>query len=274
MMNRRLWTSTILLALVVLLSACATVPHTGRKQLNLISDSEMQTMSRAQYSEVLDQSTLSDDQEAVAELRRIGGRIQGAVEQYFKNIGRSYELTGYEWEFNLIESEQINAWAMPGGKVAFYTGILPICEDENGIAVVMGHEIAHAIAEHGNERMSQALLVDFGGMLLSEVVKEKPEETQAQFMMAFGVGTALGVMLPFSRTQESEADYLGLIFMSMAGYDPHHAVTFWQRMARMKQEQGGGAPPEWMSTHPADETRVRKIREHLPEALTYYKPGP
>ncbi len=273
MMNRRLWTSTILLVLVVLLSACATVPHTGRTQLHLISDGEMRAMSQVQYSEVVAQSTLSDDQEAVADLRRIGGRIQGVVEQYFENIGRSYELTGYEWEFNLIESEQVNAWAMPGGKVAFYTGILPICEDENGIAVVMGHEIAHAIAKHGNERMSQALLVQMGGVALSAAVRDKPQETQALWMGAFGLGATVGVMLPFSRTQESEADYLGLIFMSMAGYDPNHAVTFWQRMARMKQEQGGGVPPEFLSTHPADETRVRKIREHLPEALTYYKPG-
>jgi predicted Zn-dependent protease len=156
---------------------------------------------------------------------------------------------------------------MPGGKVVFYEGILPICRDENGIAVVMGHEVAHAIAEHGNERMSQGLLAQLGGVALSEALKEKPQLTQQLWMTAYGLGAQVGVLLPFSRTQESEADRLGLIFMSIAGYNPNGSVEFWQRMA----QQGGAQPPEFLSTHPAHETRINDIKKHIPEAMKYYK---
>ena len=161
---------------------------------------------------------------------------------------------------------------MPGGRIAFYTGILPICADENGIAVVMGHEIAHAIADHGNERISQEHLLQLGGIGLSEALKNEPEQTQAMWLRAYGIGAALGVKLPYSRMHESEADYLGLIFMAMAGYDPSEAVPFWQRMARIKEERAGGVQFAFLSTHPSSEARIRQIRERLPEALTYYKP--
>ena len=200
-------------------------------------------------------------------VKQVGAKIQGAVEKYFADNGMSKHLEGYVWEFNLIESDQANAWCMPGGKVAFYTGILPICQDDTGVAVVMGHEIAHAIAEHGGERMSQEMALQMGGMALSEAVKTKPQETQALFMTAFAVGAQFGAMLPFSRKHESEADHMGLIFMAMAGYDPREAPKFWERMSA----GSGGAPPEFMSTHPSDETRIRQLYDRMPEALEYYQ---
>jgi len=256
-----------LLALVIILGACASVPITGRQQFNIIPDSQMHEMSFQQYGQVLGDSNLSTNSQDVAMIKRVGGRIQKAVEQYAAINGWSDQLASYSWEFNLIESDQVNAWCMPGGKVAFYTGILPICQDETGVAVVMGHEIAHAIAEHGAERMSHQMIVQMGGMALSEAVKEKPGETQELYMAAFGIGTQFGAMLPFSRKHESEADHMGLIFMAMAGYDPREAPVFWQRMAA-----GGGAkPPEFMSTHPSDDTRVRQLNENMAEALRYYQ---
>lgn len=256
------------LALLVFVVACATVPITGRKQLSIIPDSQMNAMSFQQYEQVLAESSLSQNSQEEAMIKRVGHNIQLAVEQYFEEQGMSHHLDGYEWEFNLIESDQVNAWCMPGGKVAFYTGILPVCQDEAGVAVVMGHEVAHAIAEHGGERMSQSLMVQMGGMALSEAVQNKPEETQALYMTAFAVGAQYGAMLPFSRQHESEADHMGLIFMAMAGYDPQTAPAFWQRMSDLG---GGSAPPEFMSTHPSDATRIRELNEHMPEALSYYK---
>ena len=258
--------SALLLA-AALLVACATVPITGRKQLSLISDGEMHTMSFQQYEQVIAESRLSSDAEATAMIKRVGGRIQAAVEKYFHEHGMSGELDGYAWEFNLIESDEVNAWCMPGGKVAFYTGILPVCQDDVGVAVVMGHEIAHAIAEHGGERMSHQMAVQMGGIALSEAVKTKPEETQAIYMSAFAVGTHYGAMLPYSRKHESEADHIGLIFMAMAGFDPREAPKFWERMSA----GGGGKPPEFMSTHPADATRIRELNDHMAEALGYYQ---
>ncbi len=180
----------------------------------------------------------------------------------------SGELKNYKWEFNLVDSPDINAWCMPGGKVVVYTGILKVTKSETGLAVVMGHEIAHAIAKHGNERMSHGLLAQAGGLALSTALKDKPKETQQLWMQAFGVGVQVAAILPYSRLQESESDRLGLIFMSMAGYDPNEAVSFWQRMS---QEKGGKTPPEFLSTHPSDATRIRKIRETIPEAMQYYK---
>ncbi len=257
----------LLLAFALLVAACATVPLTGRRQLSLIPDSQMNDMSFQQYDQVLAESQLSTNTNQVAMIKRVGARIQKAVEQYMADNGYSGNLEGYAWDFNLIESDQINAWCMPGGKVAFYTGILPLCQNDTGVAVVMGHEIAHAIAEHGAERMSHGLVVQMGGIALNEAVKNKPEETQALYMQAFAVGSQFGAMLPFSRQHESEADHMGLIFMAMAGYNPQEAPKFWERMAAA----GGQKPPEFMSTHPADETRVRQLNEWMPEAMKYYK---
>jgi predicted Zn-dependent protease len=222
-------------------------------------------MSAGQYDEFLTTHQLSENAEQTAMVKRVGVRIQGAVERYFSENNLSHQLANYNWEFNLVEDSLINAWCMPGGKVVIYTGILPVCRDETGLAVVMGHEIAHAIANHGNERVSQGLLVQLGGLALSEALKEKPEETQTLFMAAFGIGSSVGVLLPYSRLHESEADRLGLIFMAKAGYDPNAAVEFWKRMSAGKE----GAPPEFLSTHPSDETRVRQLKERIPEALQY-----
>ncbi|MBS4035230.1 MAG: M48 family metallopeptidase [Ignavibacterium sp.] len=247
---------------------CSTVPITGRSQLNLIPASEINALSFQQYDEFLRTSKLSTDAEKSAMVRRVGVNIQRAVETYFAQNNLSKELRGYAWDFNLIESPDVNAWCMPGGKVVIYTGILPVTQDETGLAVVMGHEIAHAIAQHGNERMSQGLLQQLGGVALSVALKDEPALTQNLFMAAYGVGTTVGVMLPFSRKHESEADRLGLIFMSMAGYNPNASVDFWTRMSAMK---GGAQPPEFLSTHPSDATRIANIKKHLPEAMNYYK---
>ena len=247
---------------------CATVPITGRSQLSLIPASEINAMSFAQYGEFLQQNKLSSNKSDVDMVKRVGVNIQHAVETYFAQKNLSKELEGYAWEFNLVESPDVNAWCMPGGKVVVYTGILPITKDETGLAVVMGHEIAHAIAQHGGERMSHGLLQQLGGVALSVALKNEPEMTQNLFMTAYGVGTTIGVMLPFSRTHESEADHLGLIFMAMAGYNPNAAVDFWTRMS---QNKGGAAPPEWLSTHPSDQTRIADIKKLLPEAMQYYK---
>lgn len=268
MRKMRLSRLLTLALLLVVLVGCATVPITGRRQLTIIPGGEMRAMSFSQYDQVLAESQLSRDAEATAMIQRVGRNIQNAVETYFAQQGQSSLLDGYEWEFNLIESEQVNAWCMPGGKVAFYTGILPVCQGEAGVAVVMGHEIAHAIADHGNERMSQGLLVQMGGLALSEALKTKPAQTQNLFMAAFAVGAQYGAMLPFSRQHESEADHMGLIFMAMAGYDPHEAPRLWERMAA----QGGAGVPEFLSTHPSDETRIRDLNSHMEEALQYYHP--
>jgi predicted Zn-dependent protease len=258
----------ILLVAAVFAVSCSTVPVTGRSQLNMIPASTMLSMSYQQYGDFMSSNQVSRDQAKVQMVQGIGKRIQGAVERYFAQKGWSDQLKGYQWEFNLIESPEVNAWCMPGGKVVVYTGILPVTQSEEGLAVVMGHEIAHAIAEHGNERMSQGLLTQFGGMALNEALASKPEQTRALWMTAFGVGAQVGVLLPYSRLHESEADRLGLIFMAMAGYNPNEAVSFWQRMAAMKS---GQAPPEFLSTHPSDATRIKDLKAAMPEAMQYYK---
>ncbi len=257
--------SILLLALVF--SACSTVPLTGRQQLNLIPSSQMLSMSAQEYGEFLKGNKVSVNAASTALVRKVGVRIQHAVEKYMADNNLSSRLQGYQWEFNLVESNEVNAWCMPGGKVVVYTGILPLTMDESGLAVVLGHEIAHAIAEHGNERMSQALLAQLGGVALDQALANKPEQTRQLWNLAFGVGVQYGALLPYSRTQESEADHLGLIFMAMAGYDPNVAVPFWQRMSAM----GGQKPPEFMSTHPSDETRIAQIKKEMPEALRYYQ---
>jgi predicted Zn-dependent protease len=225
-------------------------------------------MAAQQYGEFISSHKLSGDLQATAMVRRVGRKIQAAVEQYFADRGQSQSLRDYRWEFNLVEDSLVNAWCMPGGKVVVYTGLLPVTRDENGLAVVMGHEIAHAIAQHGEERMSQGLVAQFGGIALSAALKDKPEQTQSLFMTAYGLGATIGVILPYSRLHEAEADRIGLIFMAMAGYNPQIALDFWQRMAEQKS---GGAPPEFLSTHPSDQTRINKIREFMPEAQEYYK---
>ena len=252
------------------LVACSTVPITGRTQLDLVPNSTMLATSFQEYDKFLEEHKLSTNQEETQMVKRVGTRIEKAVEQYFKEKGLSHQLDGYAWEFNLVQSDEANAWCMPGGKVVVYTGILPITRNEAGLATVMAHEIAHAVARHGNERMSQALLAEMGGMALAVALDQHPSQTSQLWMAVYGVGTQVGILLPYSRLQETEADHLGLVFMAMAGYDPHQAVEFWQRMTKMKE---GQAPPELLSTHPSDESRIKKIKEFLPEAMEYYKKG-
>lgn len=252
----------------LLLTACSTVPVTGRSQLNLIPGSSMLSMSAQQYGSFLKENKLSQNQEQTATVRRVGARIQGAVERYFASSGLQDYLKKYKWEFNLVEDKQVNAWCMPGGKVVVYTGIMPIARDDAGLAVVMGHEIAHAIAEHGNERMSQGLLAQLGGTALATALSTQPDATRQLWMSVYGVGAQYGALMPYGRMQESEADHLGLVFMTMAGHDPNGAVGFWERMAAQK---GGKTPPEFLSTHPADATRIANIKRLIPEVLAKYR---
>jgi predicted Zn-dependent protease len=225
----------------------------------------MMAMSFNQYDKFLSENDVVSGTTESRMVSRVGDRIANAVERYMQDHGMASRVEGYEWEFNLIGEDVPNAWCMPGGKVVFYTGILPYTEDEAGMAVVMGHEIAHAIARHGNERMSQQLMVQAGGAALSVYLDEKDTEHQELYLAAYGVGTTVGVALPYSRAHETEADKLGLIFMAMAGYDPAEAVEFWKRMS----QSGGAKPPEFLSTHPSDETRIENLKKFLPEARKY-----
>lgn len=265
----------ILFSIAIILSAlfifrCATVPVTGRKQLSLVSNSELLPLSFQSYQSVLDSSKVEKNTDDAQMVKNVGERIKNAVESYMNENGWSKQLDGYKWEFNLIDADIVNAWCMPGGKVVFYTGILPICQDESGVAVVMGHEVAHAIANHGAERMSQGMVQQLGGAALSVALSESPSATQNIFNTAYGVASTYGAMLPFSRLHESEADKMGLIFMAMAGYDPHEAPKFWERM---ESKSGGSQPPEFLSTHPAHERRISDLKEAIPEAMKYYKPS-
>ncbi len=266
--NIRYPSKATFIVLLLLSVGCATVPVTGRKSLNILPDSELLSMSLQQYDDVLKKSKLSNDPAKIQMVKRVGERIAGATEQFFTEKGMESEIKNYKWEFSLIEDDKVvNAWCMPGGKVAVYTGILPITQTDTGLAVVMGHEIAHAIAKHGNERMSQGLLAQLGAVGLSAALSTNPGATSEIFMAAYGLGANVGVLLPYGRLQESEADQIGLILMAKAGYDPRQAVPFWKRM----NEKGGSRPPEFLSTHPAPETRIKDIEAQIPEAMKYYK---
>jgi predicted Zn-dependent protease len=259
----------LLILLTVLALSCQTVPITGREQLSFVPASQLLTMSFDQYQDFLAKHKVVEQGEQAAMVKRAGRRIQDAVERYFAEKGLSKRLEGYRWEFHLVDEKEVNAWCMPGGKVVVYTGILPVTGDENGLAVVMGHEIAHAVANHGGERMSHALLVEMGGLTLDAALERNPKRTNDLFLGAYGLGAQVGFLLPYSRVQESESDHLGLIFMAMAGYDPRTAVGFWERMRVSKD---GAAPPELLSSHPADARRIENIKKLLPEAMNYYRP--
>jgi predicted Zn-dependent protease len=201
-------------------------------------------------------------------VRRVGSRIAAAIKTYYDDKGMPSVLEGYQWEFNLVDNKEANAWCMPGGKVVVYTGLLPITKNEAALAVVIGHEITHAVAQHGSERMSQSLLQQLGGTALQVALANKPAETQNLFLTAYGIGSTIGGILPFSRKEESEADKYGLYFMAMAGYNPQEAIPFWERMAAA----GGAKPPEFLSSHPSDANRIEKIKTYMPQALAFYKP--
>jgi predicted Zn-dependent protease len=258
---------TILLLVGLIGYSCATVPLSGRRQLSIVGNSEILPLSYDQYSQVVRESKVVTNTPDGQKVVNVGKRIASAVEQYLKDNNQGSITEGFSWEFNLLESDQVNAWCMPGGKVAFYTGIMPICQDETGVAVVMGHEVAHAIANHARERMSQGMLKNglLGGVQVA--MGENPSLTQTIFLQAIGFGGQVG-MLRFSRDQELEADQLGLIFMSIAGYDPREAPRFWERM---NANSGGGAPPEFLSTHPGPSRRIERLQEQMPDALVYYE---
>lgn len=260
-------TITAVLLTGILISSCRTVPISGRKQLSLLPESMLVEMSLTNYGEFLDNNKLSTNKEQTAMIKRVGMGIATSVEQFLKENGLESRIQDFKWEFNLIDDNTPNAWCMPGGKVVFYTGILPFTQNEAGVAVVMGHEIAHAVARHGNERMSQSLLVQTGGLALAAAIDEKPDETKQIFLAAYGVGTTLAVMLPYSRSHETEADKLGLIFMAMAGYNPNEAVEFWKRM----EQAGGASVPQFLSTHPNPGNRIKDLQKYIPEAMKYYK---
>lgn len=251
-----------LLLFVLLIASCKKVPVTGRRQLNLVPDFMIKELSFSQYDSVVKLSrTLPAADERSQMVARVGARIQNAVEQYLQQKGMQKELKSFKWEYNTIDEPIVNAWCMPGGKVVVYTGLLPVTQTEDGLAVVMGHEIAHAIARHGNERMSQGLLINMGGLVLQEALKEKKEQTQLLFLGLYIVGSNLALALPNSRMQETEADKLGLLFMHMAGYDIETAVPFWQRMSALNQQK----TPEFLSTHPSNERRIKDLSELIPE---------
>lgn len=255
-------------ASMLLFFSCHKNQVTGKRAFNIIPDSEMLPMSYSEYDKFLaEHPPLPDSDPRVRMVRGCGERIQKAVEEFYRQKNALKDLDGFKWAFNVVDDNTINAWCMPGGKVVVYTGLLPVTQDEQSLAIVMGHEIAHAIARHGSQRMSQGLLVQFGGAALSAAFSQKPALTQQLFQQAFGIGTGLGI-LKYSRGHETEADKMGLIFAAMAGYDPEAAIGFWQRMSA----GGGQKPPEILSTHPSDETRIRDLKAYMPEAKKYYKP--
>lgn len=250
-----------------LLVECSTVPLSGRRQVNLLPESELVAMGLTNYNEFISANTISSNISSASMIRVVGTDLTTSLTEYLTQNNLLDRINGYQWEFSLVADNTPNAWCMPGGKIVVYEGILPYTLDKNGMAVVMAHEIAHAVARHGNERMSHQLIIQFGGVALSEITKEKPEETRNIFMSVYGIGSQLGAVLPYSREHEKEADRLGLIIMAMAGYNPEAAVAFWERM----DTAGGTAPPEFLSTHPSNSTRIREIKSFLPEAMKYYR---
>jgi predicted Zn-dependent protease len=266
-MRRKVFFSPLVILFFI---ACTTVPVSNRKQLNLLPESTMISMALTNYNDFLKKNPplpLSDPDAMLVE--RVGQRVALAVKQYMDQNRMSDRLKGYQWEFKTVRSKEINAWCMPGGKIVVYTGLLPITQDESGLAFVMGHEIAHAVARHGNERMSQLLLAAMGGIALDVALRDQPEKTRELYMTAYGIGATVGALLPFSRLHETEADKLGMIFMAMAGYHPSVAIDLWQRFAKAT---GNNKPPEFISTHPSDQTRIDNLKAFLPRALKHFKP--
>jgi predicted Zn-dependent protease len=258
----------VLVIIGFLVSSCASVPITDRTQLHLIPSGDLMQMSYSNYEKMKEKKEIIKGTGQSRMVKRVGNRIRKGVENYLREIGEAERIEDFDWEFTLFKEDQVNAWCMPGGKVGIYTGILDVTQNESGLAVVMSHEIAHAVAAHGNERMSQRMLVQFGGVALSVALAEKPAETQNLFMAVYGLGATVGFVLPYSRLHESEADRLGLIFMAVAGYNPHEAVDFWERMEQMGKSAD---VPVFLRTHPTHEERIENIKDHMPDAMEYYR---
>jgi len=251
----------VLTAALLLLAGCGSVPVTGRRQVLLVSDQEVLSSSLTQYNDYMKSAPKSKSTQQSAMVTRVGKRIAAATEQYLKQNGLADEVKNFAWEFNLVKDNQVNAFCMPGGKIVVYEGLMKLVSSDDELAVVIGHEVAHAVAKHSNERMSQQMLAQYGAQILNQSLAQKGAAIQTIANQVYGVGAQYGVMLPFSRKHESEADYMGLIFMRMAGYNPDVAVNFWQKMAA-----GGSAKvPEIMSTHPSDARRISDIQKALPE---------
>ena len=254
----------LVLSIFLMVAACKTNPFTGEKNLNFIPNSQIFPAAFQQYNQVLSENKVVTGTADARMINNVGQKIATAAERFLNANGYQGYLDGYEWEYHLIQDDQVNAWAMPGGKIAFYTGIMPIAQDEAGVAAIMAHEVAHALADHGAQRMSAAQLQQVGGAVVGAAVGGKSESTQQIISQAYGLGTQVGVMLPFSRSHESEADRIGLTLMALAGYEPMEAADLWRRM--QAREGGGQAPPEFLSTHPSSETRIRNIEKWAPEA--------
>jgi len=260
-----------LFVLSAMIIACSKNALTGKGQFTLLPESELQTMATTEYQQFLSSNKVvatSNNRDAEM-VRRVGQRITKAVDAYYAEKGMTDKLAGFKWEYNLVDDKAVNAWCMPGGKIVVYTGLLPITQNEAALAAVMGHEVSHALLQHGNQRMSQGLAQQLGGVALSVAVANKPQQTQNLFLGAYGAGTQLGVLLPFSRKHELEADDWGLKFSAMAGYNPQEAINLWKRM---EQASGGQKPPEFMSTHPSEGRRIEQLEKLMPAALKYYKP--
>ena len=256
----------ILISLTALsfLASCSTNPITGRSQLSLVSNDELNQQGAVEYQKFLSENPVIKTGAQAEMVKRVGTRIANAITTYYKQKGQSSVLDGYNWQFNLVDNKEANAWCMPGGKVAVYTGLLPITQDETSLAIVLGHEITHAVANHSNERMSQVLMAQGVGTAAGAMTSGKGTQI---FNNVYGPAASLGVLLPNSRKQELEADHYGLIFAAMAGYDPRKAVAFWERM---QAASNGQKPPEFLSTHPSDNTRINQLQKYIPEALKYY----
>jgi predicted Zn-dependent protease len=259
----------LLLAAVSSFYSCSRNAITGRNQLTLVSESEIEKMSFTEYRKFLNQNNVVPKTNTNTEMvTRVGHRIANAITQYYKEKGIANDISNYKWEFNLVENKEVNAWCMPGGKVVVYTGILPITQNEDALAIVLGHEITHAVAGHGRERMSQEMLAQDIQIAGNVALGNDPKAVNI-FNNVFGPSAEVGVLLPNSRNQELEADHFGLIFAAMAGYNPQEAIPFW---TRMMNANNGAAPPVWLSDHPSDASRIEKLKELMPEAMTYYKP--
>ena len=260
----------ILLFFPLFYSSCTTNAVTGRKQLNILPEGQLQQMALTEYKTFLSQSKVvaNNTSNNAAMVRRVGSKISNAISQYYSSKGKSEILEGYKWEFNLVDNKEVNAWCMPGGKVVVYTGLLPVTQNETALAIVLGHEIAHAVASHGNERMSQSLITQGVG-IAGDVLTSNNGKVNSIFNGIFGPGSQVGFLLPNSRLQEYEADHFGLIFAAMAGYNPTEAIPFWKRMAAASGNQN---TPEFLTTHPSDENRISRLQGYMAEALRFYKP--
>lgn len=250
--------------LIASLTACTTNPITGRSSLQLSNNSELMSMAAQEYKTTLSKAKVITGTADANRVITVGNRIKAAAEKYYQSIGRSSDLAGYAWEFKLVQEDQVNAWCMPGGKVAVYTGILPVTKDETGLAVVLGHEISHALAGHGNERISQQQVAQIGGSLLGSTISNS--QMSGIFEKLYPIGAQVG-LLSYGRKQELEADQMGLYLMAMAGYDPRQAIPFWKRM---QASSSGVRTPEFLSTHPGPENRISALNNYMEKALQYY----